>query len=676
MNVSRIAFYMHDLSGGGVERMRLALIRELTRRGLHCILVVGALAGELTELLPADLEIVELGVTRTMAAVPGLAAFLRRECPDVLISSLHHNNIVAILAARLADIGTRIVICQHNALSAELQLGWKYRVLPWLYWLLQSRVDGIVAVSRGVADDVAALAAIPRRRISVIYNPVVGADFAARAAQPPPHDWLAQKTCPVFVFVGRLTAQKDPRTLLHAMAVLLQRRDARAIIVGQGALRPVLEDDAARLGIGHAVTFAGFQADPLPWIGHADALVCPSRYEGFGNVIVEALACGTPVIACDCPHGPFEILLGGLFGRLVPVGNAPALAAAMDTQMACSPDRDTLRARAAAFSVSRCADAHLGLLAELPGREGRTVRALGMDISPLQAGEVIDRVVHERVVGRVRLVVTPNLHHLRLLRDPEFSAAYRAACIVCPDGFPVMLYARLCGSPLRTRVTGCDLVQRLIAHPALRHHLLFLVLESSETAHVVSAWSRSSGLESRLGLAVATPRFGSDPAEQLALALRIRAAAPSILMLTLGAPVSEVFAYRYRHFLPPCWVLCVGQALRVELHLAKRAPPFWRERGFEWLWRLGQEPRRLAGRYARACAWFPVAVARDVAGRIAPGLRRPASARVAQRVTAPEASRLSASTWGDCRIPPAQASQWQPPAQARSEKPAETQSGR
>jgi exopolysaccharide biosynthesis WecB/TagA/CpsF family protein len=681
MRVSRIAFYMHDLSGGGVERMRLVLIEELRARGLTVTLVLGRKAGECLPQLPADLQVVELGSTRMLGAVWPLAAFLRAACPDVLISSLDHNNVTALLAARWAGVQTRVIICQHNALSAERELGWKYRAVPWLYRWLQAGAHGVVAVSRGVADDLAATARIPRARITTIYNPVVGKDFATLAAAPVPHPWLADKTVPVFVFVGRLTAQKDPQTLLEAFALLLRSRPARLILVGNGVLLAELFAQAARLRITAAVAFVGFQDNPLPWIAHADALVCCSRYEGLGNVVVEALACGTPVIACDCPHGPYEILLGGLFGQLVPVGDEAALAAAMEMRSreavaGITPDRDMLRARAGVFTARACAEAHLALFDRLAPPSQRPVLVLGMRLSPLPARQVIEQVMQNSQGGEVKLLVTPNLHHVRLLRDPAFADAYRTASLVCPDGYPVLAYARCWGLPSPVRVTGCDLFHQLAGHPDLPAKGIFLVVDHQATAAAVADWARRRGL-TRIDIAVPGPNFGADPQAQRGLAAAIRRAAPDILVMALGAPVSELFVHRQRGQLPPCWALCVGQAVKVEIGLTRRAPSLFRRYGLEAIWRLLREPRRLARRYASCLAWFPFAVLRDLAGRI--GVQHPdAAAGTAGGDPRGVTASLNAlvPNWVDVRIPPAQAAQWLPAGPARSETRGELQNGR
>ena len=658
MSLGPIAFYMHDLSGGGVERMRLSLIAELRARGQTVSLVVGRRQGALAGQVPADLDVVELGCSGVLASALALARVLRRKRPDVLVASLDHNNIAAMLAGTLARTGTRVVVCQHNALSAERASGWKYRAVPWLYWLLQSRAHGLVAVSRGVADDLAQVAGIPRRRITAIYNPVIGPDFAARSAGSAPHPWLADGEAPTFVFAGRLTDQKDPLLLLEAFALLRQSGQARLVLLGEGPLLATLRAEAARRGIAEAVLFAGFQANPLPWIAHATGLVLSSRYEGLGNVLIEALACGTPVVATDCPHGPAEILAGGAFGALVPVGDAALLADAM-ARMAIAPrDSERLQARAACFSASACADAHLALLQGLENRpaftetlaqSGKqaskrfffekknqetfasdacavgkravstigTVQAreapavFGLKLSTLSAAEITEEVLTQPAGGQPALVVTPNIDHVRLLRHQGFRDAYHAARIVCPDGLPVLLYARLRGYAAPTRVTGCELYDRLANHPELRARKLLVVVESQRTRAAFLAWAEQRGLPHAQAI-VAPAKLAGDAAAQMALATFVGAEAPDILVLTLGAPLSETFVHTHRHLLPGCWALCVGQAVRVQLGLTERAPRAWQRAGLEWLWRIRQEPRRLAARYARALAWFPVAVARDL----------------------------------------------------------------
>jgi exopolysaccharide biosynthesis WecB/TagA/CpsF family protein len=615
-----IAFFMHNLAGGGVERMRLRLIAELQRRGYNVTLIVQHLSGPLCAALPPDLRVVSLNASNSGASVMPLAAAIDRLRPDFLISSLDHNNVVALCAARLSSAHPRVVVCQHNALSMERWLGWRYRLIPILYRLLSPLADSIVAVSYGVADDLAQMTGIARKRISVVSNPV----FDSRLSHDHHREeagacgWLAEPDIPMLVFVGRLVEQKDPALLLRAFALACRQTNARLAILGEGELQTALMQQAAALGIADRVLFAGFVSEPAAWIRAASALVLTSRYEGLGNVIIEALSLGTPVIATNCPHGPAEILAHGQFGVLVAPGDEAALAAAMCRDLKSAFPADMLRGRAAAYSVQSCADRHEDIFRRARYRNGR--RPLGLHFCEDDARAVASDCI-EIPADRPRLVVTPNLDHVRLLRQAEFAAAYDGADIVCADGFPVALYAWLRGTAALHRVTGCAILHHLLRHQHIRTKSVMAVVESAETMLAVQQWLTLRNLRQHWHVVVAPPRLGTDTCAQEKLIDAIRCCAPDVLLMTLGAPTSEVFVHRHKQALPPCWVLCVGQALRVELGLVKRAPGVWRVAGLEWAWRALHEPWRLLPRYFKAAAWFPIAIAHDLRSGRNPGRR-------------------------------------------------------
>ncbi len=606
-NQTSIAFFMPDLSGGGVERMRLTLIEAFLQRGYGVTLIVQRISGVLRDAVPAGARVVCLDRRRISASVLPLARVLDVLRPDFLISSLDHNNLAALVAGRLSPARPRVIICQHNALSAELGLGWRYRVMPRLYRLLAPLAGHIVAVSEGVADDMAAVTGIVRRRISVIANPVVRADPPVVASSPL-HPWLLDRGVPVFIFAGRLTAQKDPAMLLEAFAIRVRASSARLIMLGEGELQASLEARVEALGLGHCVHFAGFVADPRPWFAAAEALVLCSRYEGFGNVIVEAMACGTPVIATDCPHGPAEILDGGGFGALIPVGDVAALARAMALDLRARFPQAKLRQRAAGYDVENCVVRHETLFGAI--KQGLRRKVFGLRFSALNAREIAAQCA--RVVPqRAQLVVTPNLDHVRLLRRPDFAAAYRSAALVCPDGWPLAFYGWLRGSGRLRRVTGCDIVHHLVRDRAWQGKTAVALVDSEATLVSLRQWAAEGG---RTGwhIMVAPTGLSADLVAQRALGAAIAALAPHIVFIGLGAPTSEMFAASQCDLWPPCWVLCIGQALRIEASLVRRAPWLFGALGLEWLWRLIQEPRRLLPRYAAAALWFPVAVLRDV----------------------------------------------------------------
>ena len=263
------------------------------------------------------------------------------------------------------------MVSEHNDLRQGHPLGAppNRRRLSRLQQCLYPLADAVVAVSRGVAEDVAARCGLPVERIHVVYNPAVGPEIEALSAAPAPHPWLAVGGPPVVLAVGRLGAAKDFPMLIRAFAQLRARLQARLIILGkdkdpQKTAKRIAEyrELAASLGVAGDVDFPGFDPNPFAWMARAAVLAVSSRHEGFCNVIAEALACGCPVVSTDCPSGPGEILDGGRYGRLVPVGDEAAMADALAATLAAPPPAPLLRERAQAFSLARAVDGYASLL--------------------------------------------------------------------------------------------------------------------------------------------------------------------------------------------------------------------------------------------------------------------------------------------------------------------------
>jgi glycosyltransferase involved in cell wall biosynthesis len=364
-----VAIYMHDLRAGGVERQSLIIAEEFRRHGVDVTLVLHRLQGDLIDKVPAGLRIVELQGSRTVMDIPRLARFLRTEQPDILLSNVDLNNVAALLAKAVSFSSSKVVICQHNPISTSFALEgtWLYRYLGLSYRMLSPLITRAVAVSGGVATELGTLAGLRNKQVLTINNPVVGPDFQARCEEPADHRWFHSRQPPVFVTAGRMVAHKDHETMIQALAIHRRQFDSRLIILGTGPLRETLSDLVAQLNLEQSVDFLGFQSNVLPFIRQADAFVLSSRCEGFGNVIVEALGCGTPVISTRCEYGPAEILDDGRYGVLVETRNPAAMARAMD-QVASLRDQfpaEMLRKRAGEFSYSACATRYLELFRSL-----------------------------------------------------------------------------------------------------------------------------------------------------------------------------------------------------------------------------------------------------------------------------------------------------------------------
>jgi glycosyltransferase involved in cell wall biosynthesis len=222
--------------------------------------------------------------------------------------------------------------------------------------------DAAIGVSKGISEDLARHTSIPRDRIITIYNPTFTSESVEKATAPLEHPWFAPGSPPVILGAGRLTTQKDFPTLLRAFARVRKRQPARLVILGEGKKKQALIGLATKLGIVREMALPGFIDNPFAWMSHAAVFVLSSVWEGFPGVLIEAMACGCPVVSTDCPSGPAEILKAGEYGPLVSMGDDEALAEAILSTLKKPLDPAKLRARAAEFSVDRALDRYLEVL--------------------------------------------------------------------------------------------------------------------------------------------------------------------------------------------------------------------------------------------------------------------------------------------------------------------------
>lgn len=357
-----VAIVVTSLEAGGAQRVALNLANAFQEAGVRTDLVLVSEVAERAYQPPPGIRVVALRRTRARQAVRALRDYIRRERPDAILAVAFQNNLLAALASRWLRPRPRLILSVHSTLSrafaghSPLRRHSLRLATRWLY----RGADHVVAVSAGAARDLAQGIGVDPARIGIVYNPVVSPEVEEGMREVPAHPWAADRSIPLIITVGRLTAAKDCPTLLRAFAEVRRRREARLVVVGEGELRTELEDLARALGVSDSVAFAGFQANPWSWMRAADLFVLSSSWEGFGNVLVEAMATGTPVVSTDCPHGPREILEDGRWGALVPPGNPPALAAAI--LEALETGGIDARERARVFTVERAAEQYLELL--------------------------------------------------------------------------------------------------------------------------------------------------------------------------------------------------------------------------------------------------------------------------------------------------------------------------
>jgi len=362
LNMS-VSILLPDLRGGGAERVNIDLAFEFARVGHEVEFVLMQAWGELLEEAQQNFSVVDLATPRARTLPRALARYLRRRRPDALLAAMWPLTVIAPLAARLPGHRCKVLVSEHNSLSVQYRdWGRAHRAALRASMAVGYRLaDRRVGVSAGVAADIATLSGLRRDGFNVIHNPVPPRpEPSSQAIRDVEALWSGPKGARI-VTVGSMKAQKNHSLLLRAFA-RLDRPEARLIFVGDGARRDAILSLAQELGVADRVILAGFHPDPTPFYKTADLFVLSSDYEGFGNVLVEALACGTPVVSTDCPSGPGEILDGGRFGRLVPVGNARAMAEAIDDALDAPADRDALVHRAADFAPEIAARKYLDLL--------------------------------------------------------------------------------------------------------------------------------------------------------------------------------------------------------------------------------------------------------------------------------------------------------------------------
>ena len=330
-SAKHFAVFAPDMAGGGAERAALQLAAGLADRGHRIDLVLAAARGPRMSEIPASVRLVDLKASRVSSSIPALVGYFRREKPDGIASVLDHANIAVLVARRLARSRTRTVVIEQNNLSVAAANGstLRDRFMPWLANRFYPWADAVVGVSAGVIGDlVRRLPAVPRDRFHVIYNPIVTPELMIQAKAPVDHPWFKNGD-QVLVAVGRLREQKDFPTLVEAFARVRSQRKAKLVILGDGTERSRIERLIAERGLSAEVDLPGYTENPYAYLSRAAGFVLSSRWEGLPTVVVEALSCGAPVVATDCPSGPREILADGRYGQLVPVGDAAALASAL-----------------------------------------------------------------------------------------------------------------------------------------------------------------------------------------------------------------------------------------------------------------------------------------------------------------------------------------------------------
>jgi glycosyltransferase involved in cell wall biosynthesis len=360
----RLAVFVASLAQGGIGKMRLHLIQQFLDLGVDVDLLVADADSPYMHRVDPRVHVVGLPTSHAITSVPAIARYLRQRRPDAMLTQRIRVNVAALRGRWLARMDTPIFSTFNTNLSAQFaslpepkarrQLATLRRYYP--------RNDGLMAVSRGVAADAASLLGVPTDSIPVVYNPVVTPSLAEQAAEPLRDPWFEDPRIPVLLGVGRLEPQKNFANLIDAFAQVRQRRECRLVVLGEGKLRAELTSRIRDLGVEDDVRLPGFVTNPYQYMRQASLYVLSSSWEGLPNALMESMAVGTPVVATNCPNGPDEILEGGKHGRLVPVNDSGALAAAINATLDAPPDPDDLRRAARRFEAGTNARRYLEIM--------------------------------------------------------------------------------------------------------------------------------------------------------------------------------------------------------------------------------------------------------------------------------------------------------------------------
>lgn len=367
----RIVFFIPSLRGGGAEVSMVRLANAMAVRGMKSTLLVLERAGQWEKSVGEGVELIALGTRRASRSIVPLIRFFLEKKPDIFISNLAHLNLISTVAHRVSRSSAKLILVEHNHLKSRsiwekdapnrfLLMG-----IRWLY----KRADRVLAVSEGVRQNLIQQFDLQPEQVRVLNNPIDIGQIELARKDEIDHPWFKDPNVRVVIGVGRLIYLKGWDYLIEALGIVRRGIDARLILMGEGDIKSALLAQAVELGLNSVVEIVDFQTNPYAWMASSDVFVLPSRSEGFGIALVEAMAVGVPVVASDCLSGPGEILSGGSYGLLVPVGDVQVMAdsiIALLTQAELASDFQTRAAmRAQDFNIGRIAMQLSSLLDEI-----------------------------------------------------------------------------------------------------------------------------------------------------------------------------------------------------------------------------------------------------------------------------------------------------------------------
>lgn len=374
----RVLFFIHSLAGGGAERVMSHLLKNIDRSRFLPALVVMEKTGPYLSQIPDDVQIYDLEVVEENPLyfpriVFGLRKILRQFRPDILCSMLWYANLAAVLAARGIP-SVKTVISERISTSYEIENETVIRPLQQIKRMLIRRMypsaAHIVTVSEGIAAELVERFGVRHDRVSCIHNPV-DSEYIRQQSNSSSDPWPDSGIR--LLAIGRLSHQKGFDLLIRAAASLSGRMNLQLVILGEGGERANLEKLVEDEGVSGSVILPGFAENPYLWMRYADIFILPSRAEGFPNVLLEAMACGLPVIAADCRTGPRELLVNGEVCPLIAVNDLDGLVAAIEeivgNRQYALELRDRVVLRAQDFTIRSQIGQYESLFAKLAAKD-------------------------------------------------------------------------------------------------------------------------------------------------------------------------------------------------------------------------------------------------------------------------------------------------------------------
>ena len=330
-----VVFFLPSLEPGGTERNVVNLANNIDKSKYNVSLVLGIKEGDFLKEVNSDIPIINLNTYRSIASFFKLITYFRIHQPDVFVSAFPRVNVICIVAKIFSKAKTKIIITEHSVFSMLPVIAksfWRRLFarffMPTIGSLIYPKADSIICVSNGIAVDLLKIVGC-KEKIKVIYNPVIDGKIYDLAEKPVSHIWFSDPKIPIIIAVGRLVECKNYPDLFKSFNLVIKSHPAYLVILGAGPEIKKLTALVQKMNLSQHITFLGFQENPFKYMKKASVFVLSSLQEGFGNVIIEAMACGTPVVSVNCPTGPGEIIENMKNGILVPVNDEKNMASAI-----------------------------------------------------------------------------------------------------------------------------------------------------------------------------------------------------------------------------------------------------------------------------------------------------------------------------------------------------------